>query len=66
MASGNVYHGNWSSRIYHNSTCKYFTCKRCTVKFFSAEEAEAKGYRSCKVCGGGVEKRGAAPRKENR
>jgi hypothetical protein len=66
MASGNVYHGNWASRIYHNSTCKYFTCKRCTVNFSSAGEAEASGYRACKVCGGGTaEKREAARRKED-
>jgi hypothetical protein len=54
IASENVYHGNWSSRIYHNANCKYFTCKRCTVSFSSAREAEANGYRSCKVCGGGT------------
>ncbi|MDR2744730.1 MAG: hypothetical protein LBB66_06010 [Desulfovibrio sp.] len=66
MASGNVYHGNWSSRIYHNSNCRYFMCKRCTVNFFSAGEAEASGYRACKVCGGGaVEEQDSAAQKEN-
>jgi methylphosphotriester-DNA--protein-cysteine methyltransferase len=61
MASGNVYHGNWSSRIYHNADCKYFTCKRCTVNFSSAGEAEASGYRPCKICGGGALKKRDSP-----
>jgi hypothetical protein len=45
-------HGNARSGIYHNSSCKYFTCKACTVVFTSPSEARAKGFRACKVCGG--------------
>lgn len=47
-----VVHGNYKSRIYHNSGCRYFNCKACTVVFRSAEEARSAGYRPCKVCGG--------------
>lgn len=45
-------HGNASSRIYHNSGCRHYDCKRCTVRFASAEEAIRAGYRACRVCGG--------------
>jgi methylphosphotriester-DNA--protein-cysteine methyltransferase len=35
------------------------------VTFSSAREAEANGYRSCKICGGGdAEKQGSTPQKE--
>ncbi len=44
--------GNVKSRKYHNSGCRYFDCKACTVRFSSAEEAQSKGYTACKVCGG--------------
>lgn len=50
---GNRYVGNAESGIYHNSGCKYFTCKKCTVKLASPKEAAAKGFKACKVCGGG-------------
>jgi len=46
------YHGNVTSRIYHNARCKYFNCKKCTVVFKSAQEAQQAGYRPCKVCKG--------------
>ena len=45
-------HGNPQSRIYHNSGCRYYNCKACTVVFTSTKEAKAQGYRACKVCGG--------------
>ena len=47
-----AYRGNVKSRIYHNSGCKYFNCKACTVPLASPQEAKAKGFRACKVCGG--------------
>lgn len=47
-----VVHGNAQSKIYHNSSCRYFNCKACTVVFRSAAEAAAKGFRACRVCGG--------------
>ena len=46
------YHGNVQSRIYHNSSCRYYACKRCTAVFATEEAARAAGYRACKVCGG--------------
>lgn len=50
-ASGQL-HGNAKSRIYHNSGCRYYNCKACTVVFNSREQARAAGFRACKVCGG--------------
>lgn len=48
--SGTVYHGNVSSRIYHDSSCRYYNCKNCTREFRSKEEAHGAGYRGCKIC----------------
>lgn len=45
-----VYHGNSQSRIFHDSGCRYYNCKNCTVEFSSKEKAIEAGYRSCKVC----------------
>lgn len=50
-AAGEV-HGNAYSRIYHNSGCRYYMCKNCTVVFASAAEAQKAGFRACKICGG--------------
>ena len=47
-----AYSGNAKTKKYHNSSCRYFTCKACIVFFASAEEARQKGYIACKVCGG--------------
>ncbi len=47
-----VLHGNYSSGIYHNAYCRYYNCKKCTVVFSSAKEAQKRGYRACKKCGG--------------
>lgn len=52
LAAQAALHGNPKSLIYHNSGCKYYNCKACTVVFTSAGEAKAKGYRACKVCKG--------------
>lgn len=52
LGAAETYHGNGASRIYHNSRCKYFTCKKCTIVFLSAQEAQKAGYRPCKVCKG--------------
>lgn len=46
------YHGNARSRIYHNSSCRYYDCRNCTVVFSSAKAARAAGFRACKACGG--------------
>ena len=47
-----VLHGNPTSYIYHNSSCRYYNCKNCYVVFNSRKEAHEAGYRACKVCGG--------------
>lgn len=47
-----AYSGNPQSMKYHNSGCRHFNCKACTVRFSSPEEARAKGYVACKVCKG--------------
>lgn len=51
-ASSGVLHGNASSHVYHNPSCKWYNCKNCYKTFSSAEEARRAGYRACKKCGG--------------
>ena len=43
-------HGNRKSRIYHVSRCQHYNCKNCTAVFAGSAEAEAAGYRGCKLC----------------
>ena len=45
-----LYSGNPNSMIYHNSSCRYFTCKACVLRFASPEEARQRGFRACKKC----------------
>jgi len=45
-----VYHGNVRSRIYHRPGCRYYDCRMCVVTFTTKQQAEAAGYRGCKVC----------------
>ncbi len=45
-------HGNPKSKIYHNSSCRYFGGKSSTAVFGSAREARENGYRPCQTCGG--------------
>lgn len=52
LAAQSTLHGNPNSRIYHNSGCRYYNCKACTVVFRSAADAKAQGFRACKVCRG--------------
>lgn len=47
---GGKYHGNQSSHVFHQSSCKHFNCKNCVVEFNSREEAVAAGYRPCGMC----------------
>lgn len=44
--------GNPSSKIYHNSSCRYYKCKACTATFATRQDAQKQGYRPCKVCKG--------------
>ncbi len=52
MAAGEL-HGNAKSRIYHNSSCRYYTCRNCTVVFAADQEARAAGFSLRRICGGG-------------
>ena len=45
-----TYRGNTQSRVFHQSSCRYYTCKNCTATFASAAEARKHGYRPCGVC----------------
>mgnify|MGYP003262120443 CR=1 FL=1 len=44
------YSGNVKTHVFHASSCRYFQCKSCTVRFNSAEEARSSGYQPCKRC----------------
>ena len=55
-----AYRGNVKSRIYHNSGCKYFNCKACTVPLASPQEARTKGFRPAKSAADSL--RGLTPR----
>ncbi|HEV7767400.1 MAG TPA: hypothetical protein VGQ76_20535 [Thermoanaerobaculia bacterium] len=45
-----AYRGNTRSRVFHQSSCRYFHCKNCTATFGSAAEAVREGYRACGEC----------------
>ena len=46
------YRGNPESKIYHNSSCRYYKGKSASKTFASPADAKAAGYRPCKVCKG--------------
>lgn len=46
------YRGNPGSKIYHNSSCRYYKSKSVNKTFASPADAKAAGYRPCKVCKG--------------
>ena len=46
------YRGNPESKIYHNSSCRYYKSKGVSKTFASPADAKAAGYRPCKVCKG--------------
>ena len=43
-------HGNIRSKVFHASSCTYYSCKNCIQLFHSRGEAIAAGYRPCKRC----------------
>lgn len=45
-----AYRGNTRSRVFHQSSCRYFHCKNCTVPFDSVADAIREGYRACGEC----------------
>ena len=46
------YRGNPESKIYHNSSCRYYKGKSVSKTFASPADVKAAGYRPCKVCKG--------------
>lgn len=44
------FRGNTRTRVFHQSSCRYYTCTNCTAKFATAAEARSSGYRPCGVC----------------
>jgi transcription elongation factor Elf1 len=50
VAVGAEYRGNTKSRAFHQSSCRYFTCKNCTAVFKSVDEAIQGGYHACGSC----------------
>lgn len=49
-AASSTYRGNTESKIFHNSGCRYYSCKACTRVFDSRQAAIDAGYRPCKTC----------------
>lgn len=45
-----IYHGNTKSLIFHDSGCRNFNCKKCSITFRSKAEAIQAGYRPCGLC----------------
>jgi len=41
---------NTSSRVFHAASCRNAHCQNCTVKFVTAQAAEAAGYRPAGDC----------------
>ena len=46
------YRGHPESKIYPNSSCRYYKGKSVSKTFASPADAKAAGYRPCKVCKG--------------
>jgi hypothetical protein len=44
------YVGNTNKHKFHRLTCQYATCKNCTVRFATREEAIAAGFRPGGCC----------------
>jgi hypothetical protein len=44
------YRGNTQSHVFHQESCRYYTCKNCTARFANADEAIEGGYRPCGTC----------------
>lgn len=49
-AGGEPLHGNARTRVFHQSSCRYYSCPNCRVRFDTAREAIGKGFRPCGVC----------------
>ena len=45
-----LYHGNKSSKVFHEPSCRFYNCNGCTVDFASRQAAIDAGYRPCGIC----------------
>jgi methylphosphotriester-DNA--protein-cysteine methyltransferase len=48
--AGVVYHGNPSTKKFHQSNCRYYNCAKCTAFFSSHQAALNAGYVPCGIC----------------
>jgi hypothetical protein len=58
--AGEELRGNVRSRVFHQSSCRYYGCANCTARFATVKEAVGKGYRACGVCRPGDSVAGSA------
>ncbi|MGM0656506.1 MAG: Ada metal-binding domain-containing protein [Thermodesulfobacteriota bacterium] len=42
--------GNIETLVFHSVTCNFASGKNCSMNFTTKEEAEAQGYKPCKIC----------------
>ncbi|WP_321491677.1 Ada metal-binding domain-containing protein [uncultured Desulfobacter sp.] len=42
--------GNIETLVFHSVTCNFASGKNCSMEFTTKEEAEAQGYKPCKIC----------------
>ena len=45
-----AYHGNTSSKVFHQSNCDAYSCKNCTDVFQNRADAVKAGYKPCGKC----------------
>ena len=45
-----AYLGNTETHKFHRRSCRHASCRKCTAKFATREEALHAGYRPCDVC----------------
>lgn len=42
--------GNIETLVFHSVTCNFANGKNCSMEFTTKEEADAQGYKPCKIC----------------
>lgn len=45
-----AYFGNTQTHKFHRKSCRFASCRNCTAKFATRDEALAAGYRPCGIC----------------
>ncbi len=50
ISTGNSYHGNTRSHVFHSPACRYYNCKNCVETFIDRQGALSAGYRPCGQC----------------